>query len=52
LPIADQGDNNISIFDRNDREVLSEEEIERFGPWIITATVQTRNYSIHATVYD
>jgi len=46
-----QGDKQISIFDRNDREVLSEEEIERF--WSVTTTHRGTKPELqhHATVY-
>lgn len=45
------GDKDISVFDRNDREVLTEEEIERF--WMVdnNAAVYKQQYQHRATVY-
>jgi hypothetical protein len=47
-----QGDKHISIFDRNDREVLSEEEIERFWSVDHNAPRYKRELQHHATVYE
>ncbi|HEY4817349.1 MAG TPA: cupin-like domain-containing protein [Candidatus Acidoferrum sp.] len=47
-----QGDKHISIFDRNDREVLSEEEIERFWSVDHNAPRYKPELQNHATVYE
>jgi hypothetical protein len=47
-----QGDKQISIFDRNDREVLSEEEIERFWAVDHNAPRYKPELQHHATVYE
>jgi len=47
-----QGDKQISIFDRNDREVLSEEEIERFWSVDHNAPRYKPELQHHATVYE
>lgn len=47
-----QGDKHISIFDRNDREVLSEEEIERFWSVDHNAPRYKPELQHHATVYE
>jgi len=47
-----QGDKHISIFDRNDREVLSEEEIERFWTVDHNAPRYKPELQDHATVYE
>jgi Cupin-like domain len=47
-----QGDKRISIFDRNDREVLSEEEIERFWSVDHNAPRYKPELQHHATVYE
>lgn len=47
-----QGDKHISIFDRNDREVLSEEEIERFWSIDHNAPRYKPHLQDHATVYE
>lgn len=47
-----QGDKHISIFDRNDREVLSEEEIERFWSVDHNAPRYRPELQHHATVYE
>jgi hypothetical protein len=46
------GDKDISVFDRNDRDVLPEEEIERF--WMVdnNAAVYKEHYQNRATVYS
>ena len=47
-----RGDKHISIFDRNDREVLSEEEIERFWSVDHNAPRYKPELQNHATVYE
>jgi len=47
-----QGDKHISIFDRNDREVLSEEEIEQFWSVDHNAPRYKPELQHHATVYE
>jgi hypothetical protein len=47
-----QGDKHISIFDRNDRAVLSEEEIERFWSVDHNAPRYKPELQHHATVYE
>jgi hypothetical protein len=47
-----QGDKHISIFDRNDRDVLSEEEIERFWSVDHNAPRYKPELQDHATVYE
>jgi hypothetical protein len=47
-----QGDKHISIFDRNDRNVLSEEEIERFWSVDHNAPRYKPELQHHATVYE
>ena len=47
-----QGDKHISIFDRNDRDVLSEEEIERFWSVDHNAPRYKPELQHHATVYE
>jgi hypothetical protein len=47
-----RGDKHISIFDRNDREVLSEEEIERFWSVDHNAPRYKPELQDHATVYE
>lgn len=47
-----QGDKHISIFDRNDREVLSEEEIERFWSVDHNAPRYRPELQHHATIYE
>jgi hypothetical protein len=46
------GEKDISVFDRNDRDVLPEEEIERF--WMVdnNAAVYKEHYQNRATVYS
>jgi hypothetical protein len=46
------GNKDISVFDRNDRDVLPEEEIERF--WMVdnNAAVYKEHYQNRATVYS
>ena len=46
-----QGDKQISIFDRNDRDVLAEEEIERFWSVDHNAPRYKPELQSHATVY-
>lgn len=46
-----QGDKQISIFDRNDRDVLGEEEIERFWSVDHNAPRYKPELQSHATVY-
>lgn len=46
-----QGDKHISIFDRNDREVLPEEEIERFWSVDHNAPRYKPELQSHATIY-
>src|SRR5260221_5212993 len=47
-----QGDKHISIFDRNDREVLSDEEIERFWSVDHNAPRYSSEMQHHATMYE
>lgn len=47
-----KGDKRISVFDRNDREVLSEEEIERFWSVDHNAPRYKPELQHHATVYE
>ena len=47
-----RGDKRISIFDRNDREVLSEEEIERFWSVDHNAPRYKPELQSHAAVYE
>jgi hypothetical protein len=47
-----QGDKHISIFDRNDRDVLSEEELERFWSVDHNAPRYKPELQHHATVYE
>ena len=47
-----RGEKQISIFDRNDREVLSEEEIERFWSVDHNAPRYKPELQHHATVYE
>jgi hypothetical protein len=47
-----RGDKRISIFDRNDREVLSEEEIERFWSVDHNAPRYKPELQHHAAVYE
>ena len=52
LPAPDPGDKVISVFDRYDREVLPEEEIERFWTVDTNAPVYKKQYQDRAREYE